>query len=226
MADEWFKLWHELRRDEKLEEIAAVMDVPLATVIGYWVSLLCLAHELDEDWHLRLTDSRAMRVERIAAGIHADVATAKRFLAECTAMHMVVSENGAMKVANAHIRQRRPSASPSAVYDRVKKHREKKKREALEAVDNPVDNSSQPVDNSPSVTEEVVTNRVTNSLQSNRCNAPVTREKRREEIYPPTPLQQKDDTTTSDPQAARRRVSDTRPIGDVLRGVVPQAAKS
>ena len=133
MADEWFKLWHELRRDEKLEEIAAVMGVPLATVIGYWVSLLCLAHELDEDWHLRLTDGRAMRVERIAAGIHADVDTAKRFLAECHEMHMVVTVNGSPMIANGGLRNRYPSQSKSALAERQRKSRAAKKQ-ALEGV--------------------------------------------------------------------------------------------
>jgi hypothetical protein len=127
MADEWFKCWHEMRRDEKLLEIAEDMDLPLATVIGYWTCLLCLAHELDEEWHLRLTGGRPLRIDRIARAIHTDSETATRFLAECQEMHMVVTLNGSPMIANGRLRNLKPSDSKSARRERQQRSRQAKK---------------------------------------------------------------------------------------------------
>jgi len=119
----WFKLHHELRTDKKLKMLAAEIGLPPALARGLWVDLLCFAHELDEEWHLRLDASFPLTDDSIAVELGASEDTCLSFLAAARKYRLVCDDDGCLVITAGEERNQKPSDSPSAVAERQRKYR-------------------------------------------------------------------------------------------------------
>jgi hypothetical protein len=130
----WFRVYNEMRNDTKLRLIAVALDTEEAFVHGMWVDLLCLAAELDQDWHLRVDEdhpltfdqvSEEVRVKRDTGGV-----TAASFLAKAVEYGLVKDTCEGLAIVSGKRRNAKPSDSKEAVLQRVHRHRQAKKEEA------------------------------------------------------------------------------------------------
>lgn len=127
----WFRVYNEMRNDTKLRLIATALDTEEAFVHGMWVDVLCLAAELDQDWHLRVDGGHPLSFEQVAAEVKlkrdTGGVTGETFLAAAVEYGLVEESAGGLVIASGKRRNAKPSDSRSAVSERVRRHREAKK---------------------------------------------------------------------------------------------------
>lgn len=127
----WFRVYNEMRNDTKLRLIATAMDTEEAFVHGMWVDVLCLAAELDQDWHLRVDEQHPLSFDQVAAEVKVKRVTggvtAVTFLAAAVEYGLVEETPEGLVIASGKRRHAKPSDSRSAVSERVRRHRDAKK---------------------------------------------------------------------------------------------------
>ena len=120
---QWFKIYHELLRDKKLRLMAAELQMPPALVRGLWVDLLCFAQELDQGGYLRLDDEIPLTWELVCEELGHDDEEAMRFLEAAAKYNLVTAHDGSLYITSWEDRQQKPSDSPEAVRERMRKYR-------------------------------------------------------------------------------------------------------
>jgi hypothetical protein len=127
----WFRVYNEMRNDTKLRLIATALGTEEAFVHGMWVDVLCLAAELDQDWHLRVDEGHPLSFEQVSAEVKVKRdtggVTGETFLAAAVEYGLVEEAANGLVIASGKRRNAKPSDSRSAVSERVRRHREAKK---------------------------------------------------------------------------------------------------
>ena len=127
----WFRVYNEMRNDTKLRLIATALDTEEAFIHGMWVDVLCLAAELDQDWHLRVDEGHPLSFEQVAAEVKVKRVTGgvtgETFLAAAVEYGLIEEADQGLVIVSGKRRNAKPSDSKEAISERVRRHREAKK---------------------------------------------------------------------------------------------------
>jgi hypothetical protein len=125
----WVKLYTEINRDPDIGSLTWAQR-------GIWTALLALAGEIDDRDTDELETGRLDTIDRVAWSIRCDLPELEDAVQEFERRGMVAKDpDGELFLVNYPKRQGRPpSAKPSAVAERVQRHRDKAKAECNEDV--------------------------------------------------------------------------------------------
>ncbi len=125
MADDkhgmtWFRTYSEVLSDIKFKRIARLTGQPVATIIGVWTIMLCLASDSPTRGALLFSDGTPVTNEDIADMAGCDVTVTSHVTSQ---MSLVTTENGVMFISNWDKRQFETDSSRS----RMRRMRERQK---------------------------------------------------------------------------------------------------
>lgn len=128
----WMKMWLEALHDPKLTRLSLAER-------GAWWGLLQLAGECDAGGKI-VSGGEGLGIDEIAEALHIKTAgdrqSLESMMAKMQKRGSLAWNASTLTVVHYEERQRiPPSARPEAVAERVRRHREKKRREAHEPID-------------------------------------------------------------------------------------------
>lgn len=124
---DWFRVYSELRTDPKLRRVARVTGESKLTVVGAWVTLLCLANDSPERGQLLISAGMPFLAEELIAELDLDSERGQRLLDAFLDVNMLtLAEDGTYIITNWSKRQFNSDNSTG----RVRRHRAKKQAES------------------------------------------------------------------------------------------------
>ena len=130
----WFRLYaSDMRHERKIARIAKRTGIDRATIVGVWVTILCLASDSPKRGWLLMDGGSPLEYEEIVEEVGLDVmkfdAILRQFLSESFDMLAIDNETSAYFVTQWEERQ---PMSDTTGAERVRKHRERVKLQAKE----------------------------------------------------------------------------------------------
>jgi len=120
----WFRLYREVLHDRKIAHICYATEQSKATVLGFWVALLCIASESPQPGTLILSDDVALTVEAIAWETELDLNVAETIINLMIKFDMLTrAPDGTLIITHWAERQFESDTSTP----RVRRHRQRKK---------------------------------------------------------------------------------------------------
>jgi hypothetical protein len=123
----WFRVYHEIISDKKLRHIAMTTGQYFETILGTWITLLCLANDSPIRGMLLLADDMPVTDEEIQATISLPPDILNHIMELFVKLNMLVKSGGCYEIVNWGDRQF-DSDNSSA---RVKKYRDRRRAAGL-----------------------------------------------------------------------------------------------
>lgn len=118
----WFRFYSEALNDKKITRACRLSGCPKMTVVGVWLSLLCLASESPERGRLLISQDMPITIEELLDETELDPQTLDNILQAFLQLNMISQHDKCFAIVNWHKRQRKSDSSA----DRVARHRQKK----------------------------------------------------------------------------------------------------
>ncbi len=117
----WFRYYSESKQDVKLTKAARLAGVSQMEIVGFWVTLLCIANESPVRGALYVTLHDRYNIDDVTAICNAPIEMVKKVMAAFEALEMITVIDGAWHITNWDKRQFSSDKSAKRVQEYRKK---------------------------------------------------------------------------------------------------------